>query len=103
MTKKLSHYWLCELFLNAQVSNSRAHRFAIEYHRSLRSKAQVKSVLDGIPGVGPARRKALMRSFGSIEDIRAASVEELGSLPEINRRAAEAIYEFFHKPGEGPA
>ena len=80
-----------------------AHRFAIEYHRSLRSKAQVKSVLDGIPGVGPARRKALMRSFGSIEDIRAASVEELGSLPEINRRAAEAIYEFFHKPGEGPA
>ncbi len=54
-----------------------AHRFAIEYHRSLRSKAQVKSVLDGIPGVGPVRRKALMRHFKSIEEIRAASVEEL--------------------------
>lgn len=73
-----------------------AHRFAIEYHRSLRSKAQVKSVLDGIPGVGPARRKALMRAFRSIEEIKAASVEELAALPEINRRAAEEIFGFFH-------
>lgn len=73
-----------------------AHRFAIEYHRSLRGKAQVKSVLDGIPGVGPARRKALMRSFKSIEEIKAASVEELAGLPELNRPAAEAIYAFFH-------
>lgn len=73
-----------------------AHRFAIEYHRSLRSKAQVKSVLDDIPGVGPARRKALMRGFQSIEEIKAASVEELAALPEINRRAAEAIYGYFH-------
>lgn len=72
-----------------------AHRFAIEYHRSLRSKAQVKSVLDDIPGVGPARRKALMRCFKSIEDIRNASVEELAEIPELNRKAAEAIHGFF--------
>lgn len=74
-----------------------AHRFAIEYHRSLRSKAQVKSVLDDIPGVGPARRKALMRHFKSIDDIKTATVEELQTLPELNRRAAEDIYAFFHK------
>ena len=66
-----------------------AHRFAVEYHRSLRGKAQVKSVLDEIPGVGPARRKALMRHFKSIQEIKGASVEELAALPEINRRAAE--------------
>lgn len=74
-----------------------AHRFAIEYHRSLRSKAQVRSVLDDIPGVGPARRKALMRRFKSIEEIKAASVEELTSIPELNVRAAEEIYHFFRK------
>lgn len=73
-----------------------AHRFAIEYHRSLRSRSQVKSVLDDIPGVGPARRKALMRHFQSIEEVRNASVEELLALPELNRRAAEDIYGFFH-------
>ena len=77
-----------------------AHRFAIEYHRSLRSKSQVKSVLDDIPGVGPARRKALMRHFKSIEEIKAATVEELSTLPELNRRAAEDIYEFFRKKDE---
>lgn len=74
-----------------------AHRFAIEYHRSLRSKAQVKSVLDDIPGVGPARRKALMRHFKSIEEIKKASVEELAEIPELNRRAAEDIWQFFRK------
>ncbi|MCM1025913.1 MAG: excinuclease ABC subunit UvrC [Roseburia sp.] len=74
-----------------------AHRFAIEYHRSLRSKAQVKSVLDDIPGVGPTRRKALMRHFKSIEEIKSASVEELAEIPELNRRAAEEIREFFRK------
>ena len=72
-----------------------AHRFAIEYHRSLRGKAQVKSVLDDIPGVGPARRKALMRHFKSIEEIKSATVEELTELPELNRRAAEEIVRFF--------
>ncbi len=72
-----------------------AHRFAIEYHRSLRSKAQVKSQLDDIPGVGPARRKALMRHFKSLEEIKAAEVEELIQVPEIPQNVAEQIYHFF--------
>lgn len=74
-----------------------AHRFAIEYHRSLRSKSQVKSVLDDIPGVGPARRKALMRHFASIGDIKEATVEDLMEIPEIPQAAAEEIYRFFRK------
>ncbi|MDR2889926.1 MAG: excinuclease ABC subunit C, partial [Lachnospiraceae bacterium] len=74
-----------------------AHRFAIEYHRSLRGKAQVKSVLDEIPGIGPARRKALMRHYKSIEEIKSASVEELSGVQEITQRAANDIYAFFHK------
>ncbi|WP_022761096.1 MULTISPECIES: excinuclease ABC subunit UvrC [unclassified Butyrivibrio] len=73
-----------------------AHRFAIEYHRSLRSKSQVKSSLDEIPGVGPARRKALMRHFKSIEDIRNADIETLKQVPEIPENAAKQIYDFFH-------
>ena len=77
-----------------------AHRFAIEYHRSLRSKAQVRSVLDDIPGVGPARRKALMRHFKSIDEIKAASVEEMAAIPELNMKAAEEIYRFFRKKEE---
>lgn len=72
-----------------------AHRFAIEYHRSLRSKTQVKSVLDDIPGVGSARRKALMRHFKSLEEIRQASVEELMEIPEMNERTAQEIVAFF--------
>ncbi len=72
-----------------------AHRFAIEYHRSLRSKDQVKSVLDDIPGVGPARRKALMRHFKSLEEIRCAEVEQLLQIPEMNQKVAEEIYRFF--------
>jgi excinuclease ABC subunit C len=78
-----------------------AHRFAIEYHKSLRSKAQVRSVLDDIPGVGPARRKALMRTFPSIADLAEASVEELAEIPEIPLQAAENIHAFFHKKTEG--
>ena len=73
-----------------------AHRFAIEYHRSLRSKSQVKSVLDEIPGVGPARKKALMRHFKSIAEVRNADVETLSSLDEIPENIAEDIYRFFH-------
>ena len=73
-----------------------AHRFAIEYHRSLRSKEQVRSVLDGIPGVGPARRKALMRDFKSIDEIRQADVARLSQVPEIPEHVAEEIYSFFH-------
>lgn len=74
-----------------------AHRFAIEYHRSLRSKAQVRSVLDDIPGVGAARRKALMRHFKSIEEIKSATVEELTAVSEIPEHIAEEIYAFFRK------
>ena len=73
-----------------------AHRFAIEYHRSLRGKTQVKSILDDIPGIGQARRKALMRQFKDIEAVRQASVEELAAAPQMNRRAAQAVYDFFH-------
>jgi len=72
-----------------------AHRFAIEYHRSIRSKEQIHSVLDDIQGIGPARRKALMRHFKSIEAIREASVEELAAAPQMNIRAAQSVYEFF--------
>lgn len=73
------------------------HRFAIEYHRSLRSKAQVKSVLDDIAGIGPKRRKALMRHFKSLEKIRDASVEELMAAESMNENVARSVYEFFHK------
>ena len=73
-----------------------AHRFAIEYHRSLRSKEQVHSVLDDIPGIGETRRKALMRRFRSIENIRDASVEELSQTESMNVQCAEAVYRFFH-------
>ncbi len=72
------------------------HRFAIEYHRSLRNKAQTKSVLEDIEGIGPKRRRCLMTSFETIEDLKAASVESLAALPEMNRAAAEAVYKFFH-------
>ncbi len=74
-----------------------AHRFAIEYHRSLRSKSQVKSVLDEIPGVGPARRKALMRHFKSIEEIKNAEVDTLSGVEEIPLNVARDIYNFFRK------
>ena len=76
-----------------------AHRFAIEYHRSLRKKDQVRSVLDDIPGIGPKRRRALMRSFSHIDDIRNAGVEELMQKGEMPRNAAESIYAYFHKEG----
>lgn len=78
-----------------------AHRFAIEYHRSLRSQGQVRSVLDDIEGIGPARRKALMRRFKSLEAIRDASLEELSSTEGMNRRAAKSVYGFFHGEPEG--
>ena len=74
-----------------------AHRFAIEYHRSLRTKDQVHSILDDIDGIGPARRKALMKVFQSLEEIKAADVETLAEVPSMNRLAAEKVYEFFHK------
>ena len=73
-----------------------AHRFAIEYHRSLRSKEQVHSVLDDIPGIGPARRKALMKSFQTLEDIKSATEEELAEVEGMNSRSARQVFEFFH-------
>lgn len=75
-----------------------AHRFAIEYHRSLRSKQQVHSILDDIPGIGPARRKALLRTFKSPEAIRDATLEQLSHAPSMNARSAQQVYDFFHSP-----
>lgn len=77
-----------------------AHRFAIEYHRSLRSKGQVHSVLDDIPGVGPARRKALMGRYETLEAIKQATVEELSTVPGFHKGAAQSVYDFFHKEQE---
>ena len=72
------------------------HRFAIEYHRSLHNKTQIKSILDEIEGIGPTRRRALMKHFLSLEAIRNATIEELVQISEMNRSAAEAVYHFFH-------
>lgn len=73
-----------------------AHRFAIEFHRSLRNTSSVQSVLDDIPGVGANRRKALMRAFKSIDDVKNATVEELAAVDEIPQNVAREIYSFFH-------
>ncbi len=72
-----------------------AHRFAIEYHKQLRGKGQVHSILDDINEIGPARRKALMRAFASLDEIKAASVEELARIPGMNEKAAQSVYDFF--------
>ena len=77
-----------------------AHRFAIEYHKLLRGKQQVKSVLDDIPGIGPTRRKALLQSMKTIEAIRNASVEELMKIPGMNQPSAQAVYLHFHEKAE---
>lgn len=73
-----------------------AHRFAITFHRQLRSQGQVHSILDDIPGVGPARRKDLMKHFENIDAIKNASVEELKELPSMNEKSAQDVYKFFH-------
>ncbi len=75
-----------------------AHRFAIEYHRSLRSRQQVHSILDDIPGIGPARRKALMRTFQSLEAVRDATLEQLANAESMNQRSAQQVYDYFHAP-----
>lgn len=74
-----------------------AHRFAIEYHKSLRSKGQVKSILDEIEGIGPKRRLELMRYFKSLERLREATVEEIKEAPSMNKKSATSVYNFFHK------
>ena len=73
-----------------------AHRFAIEFHRNLRSQGQVHSILDEIKGIGPTRRKALMKHYENLEQIKAASIEELKSLPSMNEKSAKEVYSFFH-------
>lgn len=74
-----------------------AHRFAIEYHKSLRGKKEIHSILDDIPGIGPKRRLALMKKFGDIYAIKEASVQELAQTEGMNEKAAQAVYDFFHK------
>ena len=85
-----------EVFKLVTRIQDETHRFAIEYHRSLRGKTQVHSILDDIEGVGEARRKALMKHFGSIEAIKEASEEELSAVNTMNRRSAKQVYDFFH-------
>ena len=73
------------------------HRFAIEYHRSLRTKAQVHSILDDIPGIGPKRRKALMKHFATIEDLKSAEPEKIAEVDGIPLNVANEIYNYFHR------
>lgn len=77
-----------------------AHRFAIEYHRSLRSKEQVHSILDDIPGIGPSRRKALMKKYQSLDAIKEATEADLAETPSMNEQAARAVFEFFRNAGQ---
>ena len=69
-----------------------AHRFAVTYHRKLRAKSQTKSALDELAGVGPARKRALLRVFGSTRQMRSATVDEIASVPGISRSLAERIH-----------
>ena len=86
-----------EAMLMITALQDEAHRFAIDYHKQLRRQNQVHSILDEIPGVGPARRKALLKHFKDVSAIREATVEQLSGLPEIPESTARYIYEFFHK------
>jgi excinuclease ABC subunit C len=86
-----------ELFRLITRIQDETHRFAIEYHRSLRQKHQVHSILDDISGIGPTRRRALMKYFKSLEAIQTADVDEIGQVPAMNKKAAEVVYDFFHK------
>ena len=85
-----------EAMLMVTALQDEAHRFAIEYHRQLRSKNQVHSVLDEIPGVGENRRKQLLKYFGEIRKIREATISELAEVPGIPESVAKNVYEFFH-------
>ena len=85
------------LYLLQQIRDE-AHRFALTYHRLKRGKRMTKSALDGIPGLGPARRKALLKEFGSVKRIRAASVDEIGAVRGIPRTVAEEVYRSLHEP-----
>lgn len=87
-----------EMFKLITRIQDETHRFAIEYHRSLRKKRQVHSILDDIKGIGPTRRKALMKHFESIEAIREAEIDELLKVPTMNKASATEVYNFFRKP-----
>ena len=87
-----------ELFKLITRIQDETHRFAIEYHRSLRKKRQVRSILDDIKGIGPTRRRALMKHFQSLDAIKEADIDELLKVPSMNKTAAEEVYNFFHKP-----
>ena len=90
------------LFLLERLRDE-AHRFAITHHRKLRGKAALQSSLEEVPGVGPARRKALLRYFGSLKKIRAASLEELKTAPGLPEPVAREIFGFFHGAETGQA
>ena len=91
------------LYLIKQVRDE-SHRFAITFHRELRDKAMTRSVIDDVPGVGPKRRRALMRMFGSLKRLRAASEEEIAATPGVPREVAVAVWQALHELGEeGPA
>jgi len=72
-----------------------AHRFAITYHRKLREKRAIKSELDDIPGIGPARKKSLLRHFGSVEKITQATTEDISKVKGMSKKAAEDVTNFF--------
>ena len=80
------------LFLVQRVRDE-AHRFAITYHRAVRGKRSVQSALDGVPGIGPKRKKALLRKFGSVKAIREASVDEVASTPGFTKKLAAKVKE----------
>ena len=84
------------LYLLKRVRDE-AHRFALNYHRNLRSRQNIRSVLEDIPGIGKARRLALLNAFEGIDGIKRAEIEELSKVPGMNKKAAEAVYEHFHK------
>ena len=88
------------LYLVKRVRDE-AHRFAIEYHRTLRAKAMTASVLDDIPGVGPKRKKELLKAFGSVKRLRAASAEEIRAVPGVSGELAADIVHALERPGEG--
>jgi excinuclease ABC subunit C len=88
------------LYLLQRVRDE-AHRFAITYHRQRRSKGMTASALDGVPGLGPSRKTALLRHFGSVRKLRAADVEEIAALPGFGRRTAASVLAALHGPVGG--
>jgi len=88
------------LFLMQRIRDE-AHRFAVTFHRKLRSKRNLVSVLDHVPGIGAKRRKALWDYFGGLGKIKAATVEELAAVPGMTKPAADQVYEFFRQQRQG--